>query len=129
MNERITTGTVEVVSGVMDLFSKTGLSVDVGNVWVAISMQAQMGKFEELKPARHYSEYFAEQEAKFKERGKGLLEATMKLSNPKSVEAFDKLVDEFNEDLPRIIREKDNETVQEFFHRAGQLIREKLPEN
>lgn len=37
------------------------------------------------------------------------------LNGPETVAAFDQLVDEFNKDLPRIIENRDNHTVQVFF--------------
>lgn len=52
----------------------------------------------------------------------GLFDAVMQRSNPKSVAAFDKLVDAFNSDLARIKAEQDNKAVQEYFRRASELV-------
>lgn len=120
---------VEIMPGEYATFSETGINTDVYNAWLPSSMGATIGDFKELKSVRHYGEYFKDQDAKHKEKGKtGLFEAVMQRSNPATVAVFDQLVDEFNTDLPRIKAEKDNETVQTFFRRAVEL-REKTPDN
>lgn len=119
----------EIIPGVRDSFSKTGISLDAGNVWVGNSMAASTGNFDKLKPVRHYEEYFRGQDLLYQDVGKpGLLEAVMRRSNPKAVAAFDQLVDEFNADLERIKNEKDNGAVQAFFRRQAEL-QDRLPEN
>lgn len=113
----------EIIPGVQHSFSKTGLSLDVGNVWTPTSMTAYMGGFYRLKPVRHYAEYFKEQDLMYQKEGKpGLLDAVMKRSNPEAVAVFDRLVDEFNGDLARIKAEQDNSAVQRYFKRASELI-------
>lgn len=119
---------IEVIPGVMDLFSKVGISVDAFNVWNPNSMRATNGRFAELEPTQHYGEYFQDQDKLYSAKGKlGLFDAIMQRSNPEAVAAFDRLVDEFNADLPRIKEQGDNKTVQTFLRRAHEL-QEKLPD-
>lgn len=113
---------VEVIPGVTFSFTKRGITADSLNTWLPNSMRVSMGKFEELTPVKHYGEYLEDLDRRYAERGKpGLAEAIMQRSNPRGVADFDKLVDEFNVDLSRIVRERDNGAVQEFFRRSGDL--------
>ena len=122
MSEQRGSETIEILPGIVHEFSESGISSDVFNVWTPSSMLATMGDFTELKPIRHYGEYFTDQDAMYRAKGKpGLFDAVMQRSNPEAVAVFDRLVDEFNADLPRIKQEGDNEAVQAFFRRAAEL--------
>jgi len=49
----------------------------------------------------------------------------LELSDPTTVAAYDKLVDEFNSDLERIKKTKDATAVRDFYLRAKELIKSK----
>lgn len=121
---------VEIIPGVTTHFSETGLDTDVLNAsWISNSMYSVMGIFDRLKPVPHYREYFEEQDRVYEAVGKPeLLGAVMGQSDPNAVAAFDRLADEFNSALPRIIAEKDNATVQLFLSRVSGL-KDKLPDD
>ena len=111
----------------MTSFTETGLCTDVMNAWTPNPVYSSMDLFNRLKPVKRYEEYFKEQGLKFEARGHfGLFSTVMQMSNPEAVSAFDRLVDEFNSDLPRIEADRDNTAVQEFLSRA-QKLRNKLP--
>ena len=113
---------VEIIPSVRVVFSETGIDPDVMNAWVPNSIAAGIGLFDRLKPVRHYADYFRDQGAKYEAAGQpGLFNAVMQKSNLETVVAFDKLVDEFNADLPRIVQSRDNEAVQVFFRRTDEL--------
>lgn len=113
---------VEVIPGVSYPFLESGITSDAFNAWMPMSFAAVLGNFDELKPVRHYGEYFQEQDRKYAETGKiGLFKAIMERSNPAAVAEFDQLVDEFNADLPRIIEQRDKEAIHTFFERSGEL--------
>lgn len=96
----------EVIPGVMFSFTERGITADSLNAWLPTSMLVAMGKFDELVPVKHYFEYLQELDRRYKEAGKlGLSQAIMERSDPKGVAEFDQLVDEFNAELPRIVRE------------------------
>lgn len=119
--------TVEVIPGVQDIFSPTGLSLDAANIWSSISMTTaiELGR---LEPAPHYAEYFQNQDAKYAKAGKkGLFEGVMTHSKPEAIRAFDQLVDEFNTALPQIKQTGNSKAVEGFTQRAYQL-RYQLPD-
>lgn len=113
---------IEIIPGVRYPFTESGIASDAFNAWMPMSFTAVLGNFDELKPVKHYGEYFQDQDRKYEEAGKpGLFEAIMERSNPAGVAEFDQLVDEFNADLPRIVEQKDGEAIQTLIRRAGEL--------
>jgi len=120
----------EIIPGVPACFSKTGLETDVLNAsWVSNLMNSAIGNYGRLKPVPHYREYFEKQDRIYEAAGKpGLLSAVMQKSDPRAVAAFDKLTDEFNASLDRIITDEDNDAVQGFLRRVSEL-RDKLPDD
>ena len=69
--------------------------------------------------------YYAEYAQKENEEEPEVYELIMKRSDPESVATLNRLVDEFNDVFPKIIREKDKESVQKFVERAKQLVEAK----
>lgn len=115
---------VEVIAGTTFPFNERGITGDSLNAWMPNSMRGDLRNFDELAPVEHYGEYFQRKDQQYTEAGKpGLFQGIMEKSNPEGVAEFDKLVDEFNVDLPRIKEERDGEAVQEFFRRAGELTK------
>lgn len=113
---------IEIIPGVRYPFTESGIASDAFNAWMSMSFTAVLGNFDELKPVKHYGEYFQDQDREYEKVGKpGLFEAIMESSNPEGIAAFDQLVDEFNSDLPRIVEQKDGQAIQTFFRRAGEL--------
>lgn len=113
---------IEVAPGIKFNFTRRGITDDAFNAWLPDSMLAMMGNFDEVVPVRHYEEYLQYKDEQYKQAGKpGLYEGVMAKSNPDGIAEFDQLVDEFNADLPKIKEQRDNEAVQAFYRRAGEL--------
>ncbi len=113
---------VEVIPGVRMPFLESGITGDAINAWMSMSFVGVLENFDKLKPVKRYGEYFQDQDRRYAAAGKpGLFKAIMERSNPAAVAEFDKLVDECNADLPRIIKQKDGEAALAFFRRAAEL--------
>ncbi len=113
---------IEIIPGVKSVFTETGIDGDVINAWMIDYTRALLGRFDALVPVQHYGEYFREQDQIYEKIGKpGLFEATMESSNPETVAAFDRLVDEFNANLAQIKERKDSKEVQAFLERVKDL--------
>jgi hypothetical protein len=69
-----------------------------------------------LKERQHYEEEIQSR------RLPGDINLVLELSDPTTVAAYDKLVDEFNGDLERIKKTKDATAVKDFYLRAKELI-------
>lgn len=116
----------EIIPGVIDSFTETGIYGDAVNVWSVIHVKALLGEFDEMVPVKHYEEYFKEQDEKYADAGKpGLYQAVMDKSDPQTVAAFDRLVDEFNGDLEEIIKNKNTKAVQVYIDKAY-LLKKKV---
>ncbi len=99
------------------------LDHDTMNIWSTLGYVTSEipGIIEKIKPREHYGEYVAKIDQRWGENGV-YAEMIMRRSDPESVAAFGRLVDEFNADLERIIREKDFATPLLFLQRAKELI-------
>ncbi len=74
-------------------------------------------KNEKLK-APHYAQYAQKENEEEPE----VYELIMKRSDPEAVAALDNLVDEFNADFPRMLREQDKESVKKFVEKGKLLV-------
>lgn len=105
-------------------FTETGIVGDVINAWTLNHARALNGKFDQLGIVQHYAEYFLEQDKKYEEVGKpGLFKAVMEGSDPKTVAAFDQLVDEFNGKLSEIMERRDSKEIQAYLKKVEDLKR------
>ncbi|MEK7643073.1 MAG: hypothetical protein AAB372_01325 [Patescibacteria group bacterium] len=110
---------IEVIDMQMDL--ETGLNGDCFNVWVPIYYVESLGRLDMLRPAPHYEE-------RFRLKNESLIaDHIMKMSDPGAVVAFDLLVDEYNANLERVVREEDYETLRDLYRRASLLVRGQEP--
>lgn len=105
----------------------TGFSGEIMNDWTPNIVYASMGLFGRLRPVKSYQEYFLGKDPMFEAKGQSEFSSTvMRLSDPKAVIAFDRLVKDFNSALPMIIADENNGAVQFFLKRANKL-KEQLP--
>lgn len=101
----------------------TGLHTDAYNEWANIATIAEscqhnispVDEVESIPPIKHYVERFSNSSDTDGE-------AIIRVSNPERVAAFDALVDEFNEDLARMKRERDYTKMQALVQKAWELI-------
>lgn len=92
------------------------VAANISQIFLSLySLNDEKGK------APHYAEYAQRENDEEPE----VYELIIKRSDSESVAAFDKLVDEFNADFPRIIQGKDKEAIQKFVERAKQLVEAK----
>ena len=86
---------------------KTGLCADYYNAWTGVGFDVGEG---------YLRDNMGTQDTAIAER-------IIQESDPEKVREIDGLVDEFNADLARMIKEQDIETAGKFFKRADKLIR------
>ncbi|MBI2196170.1 hypothetical protein HYU45_01015 [Candidatus Daviesbacteria bacterium] len=119
--------TKEMIDYVAASLTGTGFSGEIMNDWTPNIVYASMGLFGRLRPVKSYQEYFLGKDPMFEAKGQSEFSSTvMRLSDPKAVIAFDRLVKDFNSALPMIIADENNGAVQFFLKRANKL-KEQLP--
>ncbi|MBI5022935.1 MAG: hypothetical protein HZC05_02085 [Candidatus Magasanikbacteria bacterium] len=95
-----------------------GLCSDIRNRWQGLRVGAQgstlRDDFKEfITPLEHYEDYA---------KKSYFTEAILKHSDQEAVRKYDEIVNKFNADLPRIIRENDGQAIQNFLKTAEELI-------
>ncbi|MDQ5890082.1 MAG: hypothetical protein QG609_575 [Patescibacteria group bacterium] len=112
-------------------FIKYKLDHDIFNTWMdtmIICIASNEQTPQRLKPTlsdetwNRLKERLRYEEEIQSRRLPGDIELVMELSDPTTVAAYDKLVDEFNSDLERIKKTKDATAVRDFYLRAKELI-------
>ena len=99
----------------------TGLDPDLLNTWgVVMLLRNKIEGYEKIQPIRHFHEYVLESPGP-------VYKYVMEKSDPEKIKEFDALVDEFNADLERIKKEKDQKALKAFLTRAVLLVRGKAP--
>ncbi len=98
--------------------SGSGLCSDIRSRWQGLRVSAQgtmLGEdFKEfITPLEHYEDYA---------KKSPFVEAILKHSNPEAVRKYNELVDKFNADLERILKENDGQAIQTFLKSAEELI-------
>jgi hypothetical protein len=100
---------------------QTGLCADYYNAWAGVGFdvgEGKLGPFMGTLP--RYEEYLRQNMGP---HDPAIAEKIIKDSDPEKVKEIDDLVDEFNTDLARMIKEQDLKTAGKFFKRADKLIR------
>lgn len=90
--------------------SGSGLCSDIRSRWVGLKSAVQQNTIKDdfrdfITPLEHYEDYA--EKSYFKE-------AILKHSDPEIVSKYNELVDKFNADLPRILKENDGQAIQNF---------------
>ncbi len=113
---------IEIETRFNHSFTETGIDGDVVNAWILNYALALNGKFDQLGVVQHYGEYFFNLDKQYEKAGKpGLFKAVMEGSDPKTVVAFDRLVDEFNGKLPEIMERGNSEEIQTYLKKVEDL--------
>lgn len=94
------------------------LSTDVFNQWSSAAMLADAEMFDEMTKIPFYRDTFPKYTL-------AELAYTLQKSDPVAIAEYDSLVNEYNNDLPRIKKEKNAEAAKVFARRADKLIRGK----
>lgn len=94
------------------------LSTDTFNYWSSAAMLADAEMFNEMPEIPFYRDTFPKYTP-------AELAYTLQKSDPVAIAEYDALVNEYNNDLPRIKKEKDAETAKVFARKADKLIRGK----
>ena len=98
------------------------LDTDARNVFAILDLavlSGRRGKQFFVSQLSHYKDYLTKRDGTSPKEA----ELTMRLSDPRAVAAFDRVVDEFNADVDRINREQDFETVRIFENRGFDLFK------
>ena len=71
-----------------------------------------------LQPVAHYEDFLRSESHPLQ----GMVEYVLSKSDPEAVRVFDSIVDEYNADLPRIIRERDARAVTRYTERVLKIL-------
>ncbi|MFA6100120.1 MAG: hypothetical protein WC750_04600 [Patescibacteria group bacterium] len=101
--------------------SETPLDCDTLNDWIGVFFGANPAfsthPFPEQEPILHYHEYQLTRRISPAQR-----DLIMQLSDPRAIEAYDQLVDEFNSDLEQIVSTRDAKKCKEYAVRVRKLF-------
>lgn len=111
---------------IIDDHFASGVSLyrDVINIWTPLPLFLNDETviddefLEEVKPLPHYAEYIGA-----KQYTPAEIDYIFQKSSLEVIAEFDALIDEYNADLERIIREKDGKKIMEFVNRAKALFK------
>ena len=93
---------------------------DVLNLWMPMLLMSNSVKsLDCLRPIGHYEDYLQEIELNYP----GIYDYVMSLSDIAFVTAFNKLIDQFNDDIARIKAEQDFDAIKKYVHKAREIVR------
>jgi hypothetical protein len=99
----------------------TGLCADYYNAWAGVGFDVEEGKLGPfMRTLPCYEEYL---QKNMGPQDPAIAEKIIKDSDPEKVKEINDLVDRFNVDLARMIKEQDLKTADNYFKRADELIR------